>query len=153
MRSTLAILVALLVSCARPPAQHFVTDDKAEILRLENAWRKARVLRDTAFLDSLYAPELRIQGSNGAVITRDTDIGLFARGVIRPEFIVAEEMQVSQYGDVAVVTGVDHLKGTYGSVTGEGRLRFMDVFVRRGGRWQLVANQGTWVAVDKPAKN
>jgi ketosteroid isomerase-like protein len=153
MRKSLLILTVILVSCAPRSARHSIPTDEAEIVRLENAWRKARVVGDTAFLNSLYAPELRIQGSNGAVITRDTDIGLFAKGVIRPEFIIAEEMHVSLYGDVALVTGVDHLKGSYGSTTGEGRLRFMDAFVRRGGRWQLVANQGTWVAGDRVGRN
>ena len=45
------------------------------------------------------------------------------------------------FGDVAVVTGVEHLSGR----TGDGqsfdrRLRFTDVLVRCGGRWVVVAN-------------
>jgi ketosteroid isomerase-like protein len=54
-------------------------------------------------------------------------------------------MKISVYGDSAVLTGVEHLKGTYKGVFGEGAIRFTNVFVRRDGRWQLVAHQGTWV--------
>src|SRR5262249_1751433 len=113
--------------------------------RLDNAWRAARVAGDIAFLQALYAPELRIAGADGSVIDRDTDISRFASGAIRPEFIEAEEMRVLPYGDVGVVTGVGHLKSSYQGAQREGRVRFTHVFVRRDGRWQLVASQGTWV--------
>jgi ketosteroid isomerase-like protein len=134
----------LLLSCTvgdRP------SDAEAEITGLLQDWRDARVAGDTAFLERFYAKELRIQGANGAVISREDDIRGFASGVIRPEFIRAEEMKVTLYGDLALVTGRDHLKGTYGAgaVSREGQVRFMNVLVRRDGRWQLVASQGTWI--------
>jgi ketosteroid isomerase-like protein len=120
-----------------------------ELIRLETAWRKARVAGDIAFLQALYATELRITGTDGSIIARDTDISRFASGTIRPEFIDAEEMHVTLYGEVGVVTGRDHLKGSYGGAQREGRVRFTHVFVRRDGRWQLVASQGTWVQEKK----
>ena len=142
---SLGLVLLVVIACARPSTLRDDRTDQEEIIRLENAWRKARVDGDTAFLQSLYARELRIQGTDGSVITRDTDIALFARRQIRPEFINAEEMQVAVYGNTAVVMGRDHMRGTYKSTTGEGRLRFTDVLVRRDGRWQLVSNQGTWI--------
>ena len=47
------------------------------------------------------------------------------------------------YGDTAVVTGLDHLGGTYMGNYGEMYLRFTDVLVKRDGRWQLVIQQAT----------
>ena len=152
MRKTLIVAAVLLVACLPRLSPRTREGDEAEIIRLEKAWRQARIVADTAFLNSFYAPELLIQSTGGTVVTRDTDIRLFATGVIRPESIVAEEMHVTLYGDVAIVTGVDHMKGTYGRDTGEGRLRFMDVLVRGEGRWQLVATQGTWVGGTRPAR-
>ena len=64
---------------------------------------------------------------------------------IRPEFIRPADLRVAFYGDVAVVTGTDHLKGTYRGRSGEMTLRFTDVLVRRDGRWQLVLQQSTRV--------
>jgi ketosteroid isomerase-like protein len=136
-------LVALAV--AAPAVVGAAEDATQELVRIERAWRKARVNGDIPFLERLYAKELRILGTDGSVIERDTDISLFASGKVRPEFIEAEDLRVSHYRDVAVVTGVDHLKGTYNGVQGEGRVRFTHVFVRRDGRWQLVASQGTWI--------
>jgi ketosteroid isomerase-like protein len=146
MRIGLLTIELLLIACAPLSARRGdATVSEQEILRLEQAWRDARVARDTAFLQSFYAKELRIQGANGVVIGREQDIAGFASGAIRPEFIRAEEMHVTLYGDVAVVTGRDHLKGTYGRTEGEGCVRFMHILAHRDGRWQLVASQGTWV--------
>ena len=137
------LLGCMLIACARPSTPRRV-DAREEIIRIEESWRKARINGNVAFLDSLYAKEFRVQGTNGKVISRAEDIAGFLSGDIRPELITAEEMQVALYGDVAVVTGLDHLKGNYKGHVGEGRVRFMDVFVHRDGRWQLVAIQGTW---------
>jgi ketosteroid isomerase-like protein len=144
MAKRFVALGVLLLSCA-PPASVRRSGTEAEITRLLQSWRDARVAGDTAFLTRFYAQELRVQGTSGAVISREDDIRGFASGRIRPEFIRAEEMNVALYGNVALVTGRDYLKGTYGGVQGEGRVRFMNVLIRRDGRWQLVASQGTWI--------
>ena len=142
--------IGLFIFAAAVPAiVQGVEDATQELVRIETAWRKARVDGDIPFLERLYAKELRFQGADGSVIERDTDISLFASGKIRPEFIEGEDLRVSRYRDVAVSTGVDHLKGTYNGVPGEGRIRFMHVYVRRDGRWQLVASQGTWIQQSK----
>ena len=56
-----------------------------------------------------------------------------------------EDMRITVYGDAAVVIGRDNLKGSYNGVSAAGSVRFTHVYVRRDGRWQLVASQGTWV--------
>src|SRR5512141_1466140 len=63
-----ALGTLLLLSCA-PSATIRRSGAEAEITRLLQAWRDARVAGDTAFLGRFYAEELRIQGTNGAVIT------------------------------------------------------------------------------------
>ncbi|MDP3738287.1 MAG: nuclear transport factor 2 family protein [Hyphomonadaceae bacterium] len=52
-------------------------------------------------------------------------------------------MKVSIYGETAIVTGVENVKGTYRGAYSEMAIRFMNVLVRRDGRWQLVLGQGT----------
>ena len=94
---------------------------------------------------TIYAPELRITGADGSVIERNTDIARFASGAIKPQSMEREDMRITVYGDAAVVIGRDNLKGSYNGVSGVGSVRFTHVYVRRDGRWQLVASQGTWV--------
>ena len=50
---------------------------RQEITNAEDAWRKARIAGDTAFLERFYAAEGRIQGMDGKVQSRAADIALF----------------------------------------------------------------------------
>jgi ketosteroid isomerase-like protein len=118
-------------------------EDKQDITQAEDAWRQARIKGDTAFLERFYAKEGRIQGMDGRVQSREKDIDLFTKGVIKPKFIDHGPLDISVYGQTAVVTGLDHLGGTYAGHYGEMYLRFTDVLVKRDGRWQLVVQQAT----------
>jgi ketosteroid isomerase-like protein len=116
---------------------------RQEVTTAEDAWRKARIAGDTAFLEQFYAAEGRIQGMTGKVQSRAEDIAIFAAGKIKPKFIDHGPLDITTYGDTAVVTGVDHLGGTAFGHYGEMYLRFVDVLVKRDGRWQLVVQQTT----------
>lgn len=89
----------------------------AEITQAEDAWRQARIDGDVAFLDQFYAQEARIQGMDGKALSREADIAMFKTGQIKPKFITHGPLDISTYGDVAIVTGVDHLGGTASVVT------------------------------------
>jgi ketosteroid isomerase-like protein len=138
-------MVVALIGVAVPAGASARTTDAArsEITKAEDDWRKARIAGDTAFLERFYAAEGRIQGMDGKVQSRAADIALFASGKIRPKFIDHGPLDIATYGDVAVVTGVDHLSGTAFGRYGEMFLRFTDVLVKRDGRWQLVVQQTT----------
>jgi len=144
MRSLLALGIAIMSLPVSWPASAKTTDaDRHDILNAEDAWRKARIAGDTAFLERFYATEGRIQGMDGKVQSRNDDIALFAMGKIKPKFIEHGPLNITTYGETAVVTGVDHLGGTAFGRYGEMYLRFTDVLVKRDGRWQLVVQQTT----------
>lgn len=54
-----------------------------------------------------------------------------------------DEVNVRPYGDWAVVTGKTHVAGRYEGNDIKVTLRFMDVFRRTEGVWQVVASQAT----------
>jgi ketosteroid isomerase-like protein len=54
-----------------------------------------------------------------------------------------DEVKVRPYGDWAVVTGKTHVSGRYEGNDIKVTLRFMDVFRRTEGAWQVVASQAT----------
>ncbi len=141
----LGVMTWLPLVLALPCCAQKATDTEKELIAIEDEWRTARIKGDVAFLERLYAPELRFTGANGAVIDRATDIAGFASGAIKPESIERSDMRISIYGDAAVVIGRDDLKGSYNGVVGGGAVRFTHVYVRREARWQLVASQGTWI--------
>lgn len=144
MRVLLAFGLASATLTGELPASAQTSDPaRQEITRVEDAWRKARIAGDSAFLEQFYAKEGRIQGMDGKVQSRAADIALFASGKIKPKFIEHGPLEIATYGNTAVVTGVDHLGGTAFGRYGEMYLRFTDVLVKRDGRWQLVVQQAT----------
>ena len=138
--AALLLVTAPFAASAQPQGQRAT---HVEITQAEDAWRQARIAGDVAFLERFYAREARIQGMDGKTLSREADIAMFKTGQIKPKFITHGPLNISTYGDVAVVTGVDHLGGTAFGRYGEMYLRFTDVLIRRDGRWQLVVQQAT----------
>lgn len=54
-----------------------------------------------------------------------------------------DEVKVRPYGDWAIVTGKTHVARRYEGSEIKVKLRFMDVFRRTEGNWQVVASQAT----------
>ena len=59
-----------------------------------------------------------------------------------------DDLQVRVYGDVAIVTGRNATTGTLFGKAASMKSRFTDVFVKRGGRWQCVANHTTAIIAE-----
>lgn len=133
-------LMALTHAWAQAPDQ-----TRQELIQLQNEWATARVKGDVGFLEKLYAEEFRITAMNGSVVSRDADIAVFATRDMKPEIIEDDDMRVSLYDQVAMVTGREHVKGTYKGNPGDFMLRFTNVFVHRDGRWQMVTHHSTEV--------
>lgn len=129
------LLVTGLTASAQPAAP------EAQITKLITEWADARVKGDVGFLEKFYAAELRIGQMNGGFVSRKDDIALFAERRIKPEYIRDTDVKVSIYGETAVVTCTESLKGTYNGKPGEMALQMLNVLIRRDGRWQLVASQ------------
>lgn len=135
--------------CAHQVAGHDPSRTENELLALHEQWVAARVNGDVAFLERFYGQELRLHVADGRVVARNDDIALFNRAgksdleVVKTEYIRDVDMKVTSYGDTAVVTGVENVKGTYRGQPGEMAVRFINILVWRDGRWQLVAGQGT----------
>lgn len=144
-KSFLGLAVVYFVVMASTPAFAQKASEKVEkeLIKLQNEWGDARIRGDVQFLEKLYAKEFRVVGINGSEISRAADIDNFASGALKPEMIKHEEVKVSVYGGVAIVTGIEKLRGTYKGNPGEFEVRFTSVYVRRVGRWQLVSHQGT----------
>ncbi|WP_232494586.1 nuclear transport factor 2 family protein [Novosphingobium kaempferiae] len=139
----LAVLCASVATLVTPAKAQVSDAVRTEIVEAEELWRQARINGDVAFLEHFYGKEARIQGMDGKALTREADIAMFKTGQIKPKFITHGPLEIRTYGDIAIVTGVDHLGGTAFGRYGEMFLRFTDVLVKRDGRWQLIVQQAT----------
>lgn len=136
---------ALSVNAQKPSAKV-----EKELIKIQNDWAEARVRRDVAFLEKLYAAEFHITNIGGNVVERAADIVNFTSGDLKPEIVKNEEMKVALYGKTAIVTGIEYVKGTYKNFPGEFWMRFTNIYIHRSGGWQMVSHHSTEIRNRKP---
>jgi hypothetical protein len=115
--------------------------DTRTLVRLEDSWASALVKRDSAVFNRLLAPGF-VYTENDQLMDRAAVIRSVVAG---PDTVTAahnDSMVVHRYGSVtAVVTGWLVVQGRNASGAFERRYRFTDTWVKRAGRWQIVAAQ------------
>lgn len=125
-------------------------DDEQALKRIENELTDAMLKGDASAVERHYAESFTFTTPDGQVMTKAQVVANVRTGAAKFESSKFEEMRVQLYGDSAVVTALTTDKGTVGGADVSGRFRWTDVFVRSGGRWQLVAAHGTRVAAGRP---
>ena len=125
-------------------------DDERALRQIEQELTDAMLKGDASAVERHYGDAFAFTTPDGEVMTKAQVVSNVKTGAAKFESSKFEDMKVQVYGDSAVVTSLTTDKGTVNGVDVSGRYRWMDVFVRRGGRWQLVAAQGTRVARQQP---
>ena len=115
-----------------------------DILALENRRYTAMVAADKAALNELLADDLIYTHSNAVIDTKQSYIDGILSG--RWAYAKAErpEETISVFGDCARVTG--HVRLTLKNADGTTRQvngRFLNLWLKRGGQWQMAAWQST----------
>ena len=136
-------LVCFGMLLAPPAHAQGARTPEQELIAVENDWNEAVIKRDVSALRQFYADEYVSTDSEGMVWNKAQDIAIDTAGASRLTSFKLEDLKVHVYGDVAVVTGRSATKGTTQGAAARGLTRFTDVFVKRDGRWQCVANQAT----------
>jgi ketosteroid isomerase-like protein len=126
-------------------------NDEQALMKIEQEFTGVLLKGDAAALERLLADTFTLTETDGTVRDKAGFVALIKSGELKFASLQTHDMKVQLYGDTAVVTyrvtEKVTLKGQ--DVSGEGR--WTDVFVRQGGRWQLVASHGSRIgAPPKP---
>ena len=124
---------------ALPPTQ----DTEAVLMKMERDAAAALVKKDFAGFASVLSEDAAFTGPDGAVQTKAQLLADFKSGALVIESTVISDMKVRVFGESAVATYTTTDKGKSKGRDISGRYRWTDTFVRRGGKWQIVAGQGT----------
>lgn len=153
-RSLLALVpVAFLLglpACSLNIGSHgvdFETDSKRDdtVELVERRRFSAMIAQDLEALEPMLAEELNYGHSNGEVETKPQFLETIRTGRIRYEALDVKKLDVRLYDDIALVTGSVACKAQVGGQPLAIDLRYTDAYVRRDGRWQLIAWQSTRV--------
>jgi ketosteroid isomerase-like protein len=128
------------------------TPAEQELINLENRWEDASLKGDTAFLERIMAEDFTDTDPEGTVSTKAQDIANIKSGELKFTSATIDDMKARVYGDAAVVTGRNTMKGQFKGKDISGQYRWTDTWVKRDGRWQCVAGHASTIAagVDKP---
>lgn len=138
--------VAVMLAGAAPAAP---AGAEAELIRLEQAYARALITRDMAFLRSYYAPDYR-GGNWMGFQTRATILQKIRDSRYTVRSMELRDMTVRVLGDIAIVQGVDEEVTSMRGRDTSGRWAFTDVFARRGGRWVAIATHTSRINPSSP---
>lgn len=113
-----------------------------ELTKIEESWNEATLKKDAKTLDLILAEEYTYTDDNVELNNKQQSISDVTTG--KTKFLapaVLSDIQVSEYGPIAVVRGKNTVKATYNGKNTSGTYRFVDVFVWRDGRWQCVSTK------------
>ncbi len=112
-----------------------------ELIELSHELVRAVQVHDTARLEALVADEFTLQGAAGQL-----DREAFLEAAAGPYEIAAfayEEIDPEIYGNTAVLVSRYHQDATLDGRDLTHHMNVTDVWMRRGGRWQIVRRHAT----------
>ena len=128
------------------PAKPDTAAVEQTLIQLEQEWNRATLAKDYKTVEEIMADDWTGIDFRGMTITKEESIQELKSGESSNQSVELGEMTVKVYGNTAVVIGSDAEKSTYHGKDSSGKYAWMDVFVKRGGRWQAVASQSTKMA-------
>jgi hypothetical protein len=115
------------------------SDDAAELSRLESVWNDAYTHGNVEPLEQLLADDLIVTMTDMAVMNKAQSIGLLRSGHLKFPRYETSDIRIRVYNDAAIVTGRLQRTRTVNGNNVDDDWRFTKVYVRRSGRWQVVA--------------
>jgi ketosteroid isomerase-like protein len=132
MKRTIVSGLLLLAGCAGICA---AADPEAEVLKAEEEFRLAKLNADVTALQQILADDYYGTNQYGASRDKAALMDLFRQG-FRLSSLKQPKPEARIAGDLAIVTG----SMTEVNPGGEEKLRFVRVYVKRAGRWQLLSS-------------
>ena len=140
MRIARWIVIPCLLGCLAPFIAGQEKSDAATIRGLELKWTESYKQHSIDILSSLLADDFVITVEDGSVYSKAGYISHTADSKVRVEIAEMTDLKVRVHGDTAVVTGAYHEKGVSGGKAYEYHDRLTDVWMKVGGKWEVVAS-------------
>jgi ketosteroid isomerase-like protein len=125
-----------------------MTQEQMEIRAVEQRRFDAMVRGDVAALDEILAEDLTYVHTTAALETKADFLRRLRTGDLKYETIGPESQEVRVYGSTGVVTGIARVRVLSGGQPHMFGMRYTDVYVKRGNRWQMAAWQATRLPQD-----
>jgi ketosteroid isomerase-like protein len=137
-RVVLAVFLAICLYGLAAAQQK--ADTVSKISALENKWCDAYKQRDVGAMNSLLADDFIITVEDGSTYGKSGYIAHSGDTSTQVEIAEMQELRVRVRGNVAIVTGAYHEKGTSKGKAYEYHDRLTDTWMNIDGKWQVIAS-------------
>ncbi len=122
-------------------------NDAGVLFYMEREWNDASKRGDVAWFERNYADDASdISSRTGALHTKEEEIASMKTEKSVFDSLELSDMDVRVEGNTAIVTGINHVRGKDAQGKPfDRRTRFTDTYIKRDGRWQVWATQGTLI--------
>jgi len=117
-------------------------DARQTLIDLQHAWMDAWLGDDRATLDAILAPEFTLTSARTDQLV-DRAGWLALLDTVKGEAFAYDEIRVDLFQDAAVVHSRVSQSARVGDQRWDGRFVLTDVWIRRDGRWQVVARHSS----------
>ena len=145
------LAVAALVSSLSmaPAAQSPDTNAViAALTKQADAWDKAIVRKDRAAILANMADDFRSIDGAGTVETKPVFVDGLMDAKLTIDPYTVEDFDVRLFGDVALLSGRTKMTGRFDGKPFTSHYRYIDIYAKRNGRWQIVSVQITRLPAD-----
>ncbi len=141
------LAAALALGMLAPLAWAGDPQEAERVLRAQSdAWDRAIVAKDRAGVEGNMAPDFRQIAAGGVVVGRQAFIDDILSADLQIDPYTVEDFEVRVLGDTALLSGRIRMTGRSEGQPFKSHFRYIDIYVRRGGRWQVVSVQITPMA-------
>lgn len=128
--------------------------DEEAVRKLHAEYDKAALTQDAAIFERLLHPDYTMifPDSDGSVkpVTKATVVEDAKAGTVKYEIGLDENVTVKVYGNMAIVRGRWTDKGISKGRPFGGAYLYTTVYIKNKGKWQIISDQGTLIAEQKP---
>lgn len=114
-----------------------------KVIALDKRRMTAMAQKDIAALEALIADDLVYTHSSARLDTKGSLIGAMQSGATVYSAVEPSEVKARDYGSTVVLTGRAQISVNSGGKAMSFAVRFTDVWVEKGGSWQMAAWQST----------
>jgi ketosteroid isomerase-like protein len=140
IRLAVTLIIGLLAGLAIPLGAQEQPEAAANIRSLELKWTESYKQRRIDMLASLLAEDFVITVEDGNTYGKTGYIAHSADSSVHVDVAEMLDLKVRMHGNTAIVTGAYHERGNTNGKRYEYHDRLTDVWMKVGGKWQVVAS-------------
>ena len=131
-------LLAIVKSTVRNVAAE--ANAKEEILKIDEERNQALQKGDIATLDRIYSDDLVYANATGALLTKAQHLADLKGRALNFKSFKHDDVQVTVHGDTGILTGISTSAVEFHGTVSSSPRRFLNVFVKKDGRWLCAAH-------------